>query len=339
MIPAMRTLAFRVLSYLCLSVFIGRYATSCSEKPAETITLYTSVDEPTARPIVEAFTKQTGIRVDLRLDTEATKSVGLAERLRAEKDHPVAHVFWGNEVFHTVNLADEGLFAPLTGLPELADIRPEFKDDQNRWAGVGLRARVLAVNENAGQTSGSINDLLDPKFKGKVAMARPLAGTTGGHVAALYALWGDQKADDFFRKLRDNGALLLGGNGPVAEQVGSGNVMVGLTDNDDVFNAQRSRGELWLVLPDQDGIGTLAIPTTVAIVNRPDTSEAARKLAAFLLSATNEQRLIDANFCAYRVRPGGGPQLKVMNVSYEKVAKLMATAPKRAADILDGRTK
>ena len=313
--------------------------TSCSSKPAETVTLYTSVDEPTARPIVEAFERETGIHVRLVTDTEATKSVGLAEKLRAEKANPVANVFWGNEVFHTVNLADEGLFAPLTGLPELDDIRPEFRDAQDRWAGIGLRARVLAVNENAGQTAGSINDLLDPRFKGKVAMARPLAGTTGGHVAALYALWGEAKADDFFRKLRDNGALVLGGNGPVAEQVGSGNVMVGLTDNDDVFNAQRSRGELWLVLPDQDGIGTLAIPTTVALIKRDDGSEAAKKLASFLLSPANEQRLIDANFCAYRVRPGGGPQLKVMNVSYAAVAKMMATAPKRAADILDGRVK
>lgn len=335
--PAMRLSTLRAG---LLAIALPFLATSCGEKkPAETITLYTSVDQPTARPIVDAFERETGIHVNLITDSEAMKSVGLAERLRAEKANPVAHVFWGNEVFHTANLADEGLFAPLTGLPELGEIRDEFKDPQQRWAGVGLRARVLAVNEDAGDVKGTLDDLLDPRFKGKVAMARPLAGTTGGHVAALYAAWGEQRADDFFRKLRDNGAVLLGGNGPVAEQVGQGTILVGLTDNDDVFNAQRSRGELWQVMLDQEGAGTLAIPTTVAIVQRPDPSDAAKKLAAWLLSSANEQRLIDANFCAYRVRAGGGPTLKVMPVSYANVAKRMATTPQRAADILDGRVK
>jgi iron(III) transport system substrate-binding protein len=335
----MRTTALRVLSYLCLSAFIGGQLVSCEEKPAQTVTLYTSVDQQVAKQIVDQFTKETGIQVDLKTDTEATKSVGLAERLRAEKANPIAHVFWGNEVFHTVNLAEEGLFAPLTGLPELNEIPDAFKDAQQRWAGNGLRARVLAVSENAGETKGSLDDLIDPRFKGKIAIARPLFGTTGGHVATLYALWGEAKADDFFRKLRDNGALLLGGNGPVADAVGNGTMLVGLTDNDDVFNAQRNRGELWQVLPDQDGVGTLAIPTTVALVQRSDTPEAARKLASYLLSDAVERKLLDANFCGYSVRTAGGQSLKTIPVKYAEAARLMATAPQRAAAILDDRAK
>jgi iron(III) transport system substrate-binding protein len=317
----------------------GRYLSGCSSSSSTEIVLYTSVDQPVAAKIVAAFEKENAsAKVRLVTDTEASKSVGLATRLRAEKENPVCHVWWGNEVFHTVGLCAEGFFASLS-LPVLGEIAPQFKDEQGRWAGSGLRARVLAVNDAAGSTKGSLDDLLDPRFNYKVGLARPLAGTTGGHVAALYALWGEKKADDFFRRLKANNATMLGGNSAVAEQVGTNNLVIGLTDNDDIFAAQRNGGELWLVLPDQgpDQIGTLAIPTTVALVKRDDRPPAASTLAAFLLSDRCERTLIDENFAAYSVRESAPDRPKTMNVRFEDVAKLMGTAPKRAADILDGR--
>lgn len=336
-VPPFERARCRFLSYLCLSVFICG-SLSCSDDPQVEVVLYTSVDQPIAAKVVAAFEKQSNIKVRLVTDTEATKSVGLAEKLRAEKSNPIAHVWWGNEVFHTIALADEGHFKPLDGAV-LNEIEPSFKDDQNRWAGCGLRVRVLAVGDGAGQIGGSIQDLIDPRFKGKIALARPLAGTTGGHVAALYALWGAERADDFFRKLRGNGALVLGGNSEVAQQVGNGNVLVGLTDNDDVFNAQRHGGELWQVTPDQrEGqAGTLAIPTTVALVKRDDAPPQAKALADFLLADANERRLMDEHFVAASVR-ATPESVRVMKVRYADAAKLMQSAPKRAADILDGRT-
>src|SRR5947209_7594392 len=71
--------------------------------PPEQVVLYTSVDQPIAASIIKDFELQTGISVILQTDTEATKSAGLAERLRAEKDNPQADVWWGNEIFHTIN--------------------------------------------------------------------------------------------------------------------------------------------------------------------------------------------------------------------------------------------
>ncbi|HLL87759.1 MAG TPA: hypothetical protein VK324_00495, partial [Tepidisphaeraceae bacterium] len=98
-----------------LPVFVAiafLFVAGCSREDASVVVLYTSVDQPVAQPIVDAFTRETGIKVELRTDTEATKSVGLAERLRAEKASPKADVWWGNEVFHTINLADAGLLEP-----------------------------------------------------------------------------------------------------------------------------------------------------------------------------------------------------------------------------------
>src|SRR5690606_28301835 len=106
---------------------------------------YTSVDEPVATPILKDFERRTGIRVDVRTDTEATKSVGLVERLIAEKGNPKADVFWGNEVFLTMRLADEGVLQPYQS-PAAADVPRLFKDADHKWAGNALRARVIVAN-------------------------------------------------------------------------------------------------------------------------------------------------------------------------------------------------
>ena len=144
---------------------------------------------------------------------------------------------------------------------------PEFKDPQGFWTGVGVRARVLAVGEpGPGFPAESVQDLLDPRVKGKIAISRPTAGATGAHIAALYVAWGPDKTRDFLRKLHANGVQMLGGNAEVADQVGAGSFALGLTDSDDVSNAAANGGKLSAVVPDQDDGGTLAMPTTVAIV-------------------------------------------------------------------------
>src|SRR4051812_14996444 len=215
-----------VVFHLCSSVFICGlflFVSGCDSKPQAEVVLYTSVDQPYAEPIVKEFEKQTGIRVRLVTDAEASKSVGLAERLRAEKTNPQADVWWSNEPFHTINLAEEGLLARYDS-HSAADVMPMYKDPEHRWAGNGLRARVIAANKPA--KSLGLQDLARSQ---SAAMARPTAGTTGGHVAALYVLWGDAKADAFFTQLHANNIKLLGGNGPVADAVGRGQFEIGLT--------------------------------------------------------------------------------------------------------------
>lgn len=240
---------------------------------AQRVVVYTSVDQPIAEPIVREFEKETGIAVDLQTDTEATKSAGLAARLEAEKSNPQADVWWSNEVFHTITLADAGTLAPYDP-PAAADIPARYKDPGHLWCGQTLRARMIAVTrvpEAAGKLPKitGLADLTNPALKDHVALARPTAGTTGGHVAALYVLWGDERANRYFRDLHDNGVKLLGGNSVVADSVGQGTVWAGLTDNDDADAAIKEGGKLDAFPADQDGPdakGTLVIPCSVALV-------------------------------------------------------------------------
>ena len=321
--------------YLCSSVFIcGLFALlfcGCDrDSAARTVVLYTSIDQPVAAPIVREFEKQTGIRVVLVTDTEATKSVGLAEKLRAERSNPQCDVWWSNEPFHTINLADEGVLTAYESAAS-SDVPARFRDASARWASCAFRVRVIAT---AGEPATGLNDLLDAKFRDRVAIARPSAGTTGGHVAALYVAWGDQRADEFFAKLRANGVKLLGGNGPVAEAVGGGQIQLGLTDNDDVESIRRNGQRIEMSLPDQDTTGTLLVPTTIGLVNGAPHASEAKELIDFLLSRQTEQRLIDAKFAYGSIRT---PNVKAMDVDYIAVAKRLPEAVRRATAILEGR--
>ncbi|HEY8665983.1 MAG TPA: extracellular solute-binding protein, partial [Tepidisphaeraceae bacterium] len=240
------------------------------------------------------------------------------------------------------NLADQGVLAAYDS-PSAADIPAQFKDPQHRWAATAVRVRVLAVAENlpAGVRIESIEDLKNFALKDRIAMAAPSAGTTGGHVAALYTIWGEQKADAYFQSLHDNGVHLLGGNSVVAEMVASGQMLAGLTDNDDVSEAKEQGGNLSAIIPDQrpDQIGTLAMPTSVALVAGAKNPANARKLIDFLLSRQTEKRLIDAHFVLLSVRPdmNAAASPKFMQVDYPAVARMMPQAIQRSTAILEGR--
>lgn len=300
--------------------------------------LYTSVDEPYVRPLIDEFEKQTGIDVTLVTDTEASKSVGLSEKLRAEKDHPQADVWWSNECFLTINMADEGVLDPYDS-PSAADIPSLYKDPEHRWAGNVMRVRVMVASRKLGEMKPiHLRDLVRPDLKGRIAISRPTAGTTGGHVAALYELWGKERANTFFRGLHDNKVTLVGGNSIVAESVARGDLMAGICDNDDAADGAANIGPLDMVLPDQgpNDDGTLAMPCTVGLVAGAKHQQAAKRLIDFLLSSKVDQKLIDAKFawCSTRQASGHG---KFMTVDYHGVARAMPAAIRNATSIMEGR--
>ena len=97
-------------------------------------------------------------------------------------------------------------------------------------------------------------------------MADPRFGSTSFHVAALYALAGDEKMDDFFRRLKANGVRIVDGNSVVRDMVARGDVKVGFTDTDDVNVAIENGQPVAMVLPDKDGLGVPVMPNMVSLI-------------------------------------------------------------------------
>src|SRR5882757_639835 len=82
----------------------------------ETVIAYCAQDQTYAEAIFHDFQKETGIKVRAVYDSEAVKTVGLANRLLAERSHPQCDVFWGNEEMRARQLAAEDVFRETNGL-------------------------------------------------------------------------------------------------------------------------------------------------------------------------------------------------------------------------------
>lgn len=262
---------------------------SCSKPPSKrTVVVYTSADQEYAEQIFAEFQKQhPDILILPRYDDEATKTTGLVERLRAERSNPQADVYWSSESFLTQKLADEGLFKPWTS-DATSNWPAPFCDAQHRWYGFSARARIVAFDPSrVSDPPKNWRDLADPRFKGRIVMANPNYGTTRGHVATWFTIWGTEQATQFLRDLKANGVRIVKSNSQAVRDITEGLADLALTDTDDVWSAQRNGYKVELVYPrygDGPGMGTLLISNTVSLVDgRPDNPDAVL-FAEFLLS-------------------------------------------------------
>ncbi len=268
---------------------------SSEARAAETVVVYTALDQEFSEPLLKAYGKRTGVSVLSKFDVESTKTVGLTNLLVAESSRPRCDIFWNNEILNTIRLKDKGLLAPFRP-SHAGDLAPTFRAQDGTWYGFAARARILIVNTKLvaeGDRPRGINDLLNPKWKGKIGIAKPLFGTTATHAACLFARWGDEKAKRYFRDLKSNGVQILSGNKQVAQAVGSGQLAFGMTDTDDAMGEVDAGNPVAIVYPDREpgGIGTLFIPNTIAILKGAPHLKEAEALADHLLSPEVESAL------------------------------------------------
>ncbi len=268
----------------------------CNSAPTEPprVVVYAALDQEFSEPIFAAFTRQTGIEVDARFDTESTKTTGLVQAIIAERDRPRCDLFWNNEALHTLRLKKLGMLRPYAS-PRAGDYPAQYRSDDGAWYGLAARARVLLVNTNLvpeARRPTSVNDLIDPQWYDKCGVAKPLFGTTATHAAVLWEKMGEKKAAEFFGRVKDN-CRIMAGNKQVAQAVAGGALAFGLTDTDDAIIEVEAGAPVTIVYPDQgdDGLGTLFIPNTLALIQGSEHPREAEALVDFLLSPEVEDRL------------------------------------------------
>ena len=81
----------------------------CGEKKPPEVVVYTAEDQPFAQSIFDDFTRETGIIVRAKFDTESTKTVQLVQEIIQERERPRCDLFWNNEVLNTIRLEKQGL--------------------------------------------------------------------------------------------------------------------------------------------------------------------------------------------------------------------------------------
>jgi iron(III) transport system substrate-binding protein len=308
------------------------------------VTVYVSTDRVFSEPVLRAYEQKTGVKVNAVYDTEETKSTGLANRLLAEKNNAQADVFWSNEPVRTLVLKKRSVLAPYKS-PSADGIPAVFKDPEGYWTGFSARSRVIVYNTRlvkSEEAPKSVLALTDPKWKGQVAIADPRFGTTSFHVAALYAELGDQRADEFFSKLKANDVKIVSSNSVVRDIVARGEVKVGLTDTDDVNVALEDKQPVAMVFPDRDGMGVPVMPNMVSLIAGAPHAEAGKKLIDYLLSPDVERMLAQSEAVQIPLHEGvEGPKnlppisrFKPMTLDYGRAADRVEDVTRRLQAIL-----
>ena len=173
------------------------------------VNVYSYRQPPLIDPMFAAFTKETGIKVNV-----VSADKGLIERLRQEGANSPADLLLSVGIDQIVDAVDAGVTQPVQSAVLDKRIPANLRDPQGHWFALTQRARVVY----AGKTSPEANaikayeELADPRFKGKICTRPGSHAYQIGLLAAVIAHHGEAKAEAWLTGLKANLAHKAGGN-------------------------------------------------------------------------------------------------------------------------------
>ena len=271
------------LAAICLILLASCKSSTQTQAPDKTVVLYCSIDEVYAKPLIEKLKARTGLNIVALFDTESTKTAGLSNRIRAERNRPRADVFWSSALLQTLLMSRDGLLEHYDS-SAARDLPANLRGAG--WAGVGTRARLVM---HGGDLARRI-DRLTVRFDGrdKIGHSNPQFGTASDEAAALYARNPDAAAN-FYRDLKAANVRILPGNGDVARAVADGDLCYGWADTDD-FLEQSKRGKPIFV--SETKVDNVLVPGAVALLQGAPHAANARALFDAIASKQGESALV-----------------------------------------------
>ena len=191
------------LLLIIITIFISNIAN------AKSLNIYSHRQPYLLKPFIEAYTKKTGIKLNV-----VYSSKGLAQRLAAEGTNSPADLILTVDIARLYRYEDLNLLAKIDSKILNEKIPPYLRSKNNTWFGLSKRIRAIAISReriNSGQVL-RYEDLADPKLKGKIC-SRP-----GSHVynralmASMIAAKGENDAEKWAKGLVSNLAKRPQGN-------------------------------------------------------------------------------------------------------------------------------
>jgi iron(III) transport system substrate-binding protein len=267
---------------------------------SQELNLYTYREPALIKPLLDEFTKSTGIRVNT-----VFAASGLEERLRAEGQNSPADVLLTVDIGRLQQAKDYGVTQPVKSDAIEKAIPAAYRDPEGHWYGVSLRGRVVyAAKDRVAQDTISYEELADPKWKGK------LCTRSGQHVynialfAAVVAKKGEAGAEEWLKGLKANLAKKpSGGDREQAKDILAGGCdialgntyYVGLMRN--ATNEQRQWGDaVKVIMPTFSGGGTHVNISGLVMAKNAPNRDNALKFFEFMVSDTAQRIYADVNY-------------------------------------------
>jgi iron(III) transport system substrate-binding protein len=261
---------------------------------AGTLSVYSGRSEALVAPLIQRFTEETGIQVNVHYgDTEE-----LASTILEEGETNTADVFFGQDAAGLGALALEDQF---TQLPDhiLSQVDERFQSPV--WVGTSGRARVVAYNTRAVTETDlppTIFGFTDPKWKGRIGWA-PTDASFQAFVTTLRLLEGEDRAREWLQGIKANQAKVYENNDAILQALGTGEIDVGFVDHNHLFRFLREQGENFPVRNyyfKTGGPDALVNVAGVGILQTSRNQKAAQQFVEFLLGKEAQQYFADQTY-------------------------------------------
>ena len=297
------------------------------------LVVYTSNDSNLNRFVFEAFKAETGIVVE---QVEAGSGV-VFRRIASERERPLGDIVWG--VSRTLLRANKALLAPYASKNKDA-VPAHFRDPDDHWIGTNVHLLVILQNTklipaDAGPKSWA--DLIDPKWKGKIAFTDPAnSGSAYSNLTMLAQMWGPGEAGwEKVASLLAN-TRVLNRSSLVFQGVGNGEFALGMSLEYAGYQWSSNGAPVKVIYPTD---GTVAQMEGVAIIKGGPNTEAAKQFVDYVTRKDVREAILRLAFrrparqdLDLSQLPGQMPQLdKVKLVDYDEdtwVEKRAETAQK-----------
>ena len=274
---------------------------------ADEVNVYSHRQPELIQPLVDAFTAETGITVNV-----AFVEKGMVERLQAEGDRSPADLVLTVDIARLSQVVDAGVTQPVDSAVLTANIPAEFRDPGNQWFGLTARSRIVYASKErvADGEVTTYEGLADPKWKGRICTRPGTHDYTLGLTAGMIAHHGEDYTKTWIEGVKANLAKKPEGND--RDQVksiwaGECDISLGNTYYMGQMLADAEQAE-WansvrIIYPVFEGGGTHMNLSGVAMTKAAPNKEAALKFMEWLSSDAAQKIYAETNY-EFPVKPG-----------------------------------
>lgn len=277
----------------------------------EEVVIYSARKEHLIRPVIDAYTKETGIRVKLITD----KAAPLLVRLKAEGKNTPADLFLTVDAGNLWQAAEQGVLLSITSKRLNANIPAHLRDPKGRWFGLSVRARTIVYNTRKVKPSdlSTYEGLGTPTWKGRLCLRTSKKVYNQSLVAMMISELGEKRSEEIVRSWVDNLATdVFSSDTKVMEAIIAGQCDVGIVNTYYYGRLKRKDPTLPIALfwPNQKGRGVHVNISGGGVTRHTRHRESAIRLLEWLSSTSAQNLFADGNL-EYPVNPSVKPAPEV----------------------------
>jgi iron(III) transport system substrate-binding protein len=311
------------------AVVAGIAVTGAGRASAQELNLYTTREPGLIQPLIDAFSKASGVKVRSIFVKD-----GLAERVTAEGAKSPADVLMTVDLGNLIDLVEKGLTQPVRSQALEQAVPANLRGKNGDWFTLSLRARVLYAAKDLDLSSFTYEQLADPKWKGKVCIRSGQHPYNTALIAAFLAHHGEAKTEAWLRGIKANLARpATGGDRDVARDIMGGICDIGIANSYYVGLMRSGAGgpdqQKWgnaikVILPTFEGGGTQVNVSGAAVAKYAPNKAAAVKFLEYLVSNEAQKIYAEAGY-EYPVTSGAAVHPLIGSLGTLKVDGIQLT--------------